>query len=219
MEVKLIHMYNNVSEVIDLDTGESIGRLIHNQDKWDYSPEICQLLLDELYKGGKLSEICKRKDFPSYQTLSHWKKENDEFNSALMDALQASGQIWFDKAASVVEQATNDTVKVDKLKSDFYLKAAAAYNQDQFGNKTKVSGEVAVSQIYAIDTGITRNVDAILDKVDEADLLGEGHGDKHTEVKASDATDIIDTGDSPEVIDDRPMGEELSNSGGGSEHG
>jgi hypothetical protein len=198
-----VHKEGNLSEVIDTDTGESIGLLIRYGEKSEYSEELGDIILQRVIGGEKVTNILKDDGFPSYATFCKWKRDNDDFRFKIKEAQEDAGMVFFEKARDTVEKSTNDTVKTDKLKSDFYMRAAASFDPETFGNKTKVSGEVAVSQIYAIDTGISRNVTDTLDGAEEINQLGEHHGIDNTSNADVDTTADSSFGGEPaETIDD-----------------
>lgn len=150
---------NNEIEVVCEKTGQVVAtqgglRNYIDQLKQPFDSTLADIICNRIIEGEPLTKICKDPIMPSFSTISRWRKNHEDFDSAIKYAYQERAHYFHDKAIEVVEDTfTKDEVSVNRLKSETYKWAAERGNQEQFGAKqSKVEGVAVSTQI--IVTGV-----------------------------------------------------------------
>lgn len=134
-----------------------------------FSNVIADIICDRVANGESLTKICNEDSMPTYRQLCVWRRENQEFAEALRDAKLDSGEVLFDKAMEIAEG--DDIPKADvpglKLKAELYKWAAGVRTPEDFGNRTKIVGDVNAPIQFIIDTGVPQPKDIDVTPKDE----------------------------------------------------
>ncbi len=147
-------------ETFDIITGELIyagGELVKDHD-FAYTIPQAILIADEIRLGKTLQEVGSMPTMPSLSLIYAWRRNHPDFKQLMQDAKADRAEFMRDKAQETLENATEDTVKVDKLQFDGYLKLAEKDDPDNFGKSTNT--EAGGVQII-VNTGIVRDSDII----------------------------------------------------------
>jgi hypothetical protein len=130
---------------------------------WTYNPMIGGAVAGEIAMGGRLSTLYKTFLWcPPYAILARWLVKVPEFKAMIEQAVRDRALTHFEEIIETADetykrmQNTDDELGAAKLKIDARKFLAEKGDQDKYGTKNKVQGDVAVQIV--IDTGIVRDV-------------------------------------------------------------
>lgn len=126
---------------------------------WTYSRSYGQMICDFIAEGKTLTKLSKMPGMPSLGTLARWRAENPDFNEAYLMAKKMRAEANNDKILESIEEDAEidkDFVPAARLKLDKLKHVTAVDNPEEFGNRTKISGDKAAPLQLIVDTGIDR---------------------------------------------------------------
>jgi len=159
--------------IVLIEKGMSLDRISKNS--YAYSKVLADIICQEVTEGAPLTKLCKEEKYPSYATVCRWRRDNDDFNKALVMAYKFRADYYADKVLEEAEDTkTKDDAAVQKVKVDAYKWSAEKGNPERYGNKVKLLGDAAPIHLI-VDTGIDRSPEALKDVTPE-DTMEELHG-------------------------------------------
>ena len=136
------------------------------------SPQIKGEVLTLLRGGCTLTEICERRDMPSYSTLCEWRTHDADFANQVAEAMQYQCEYLIKDSADLVQrEAEKDAVDTDRQKvmtayADVAIKYAAALAPRKFGALAKMGADVdATPAIHIVAFGSAPMVGAGMSEV------------------------------------------------------
>jgi hypothetical protein len=113
--------------------------------------EICQALIE----GRTITSIARDNRYPDFYTISKWRKHNPDFDAAIKDAFAARADYMHDKMLETAESVKDkDDAVVKRVAIDAYKWSAEKTNPDQYGQRTKISGDPRAPLQLIVDTGV-----------------------------------------------------------------
>lgn len=125
-----------------------------------YSQAVADIICQKVAEGVPLSRLTKFKGFPSYAVLSRWRAENKTFDAAIMKAKKFAAERYHDEVVESLEKEgilSKEEVPGAKHKFEKLKWLSAVNDPDNYGNRTKVSGDKDNPLQIIIDTGIRRD--------------------------------------------------------------
>lgn len=101
--------------------------------------DIVDRVLEGLYSGKPLSDICDEEGMPNVRSISRWCAKDETFASDFARARKEGAAARFDKAGRIVAKATPETVQVAKLQAEHEYKAAACFCPSVFGQRATMA--------------------------------------------------------------------------------
>lgn len=98
-----------------------------------YGQNTTRLVCEDLAAGRTWEQIGATDDRPSYSTLYKWRKKYPEFAQVTDEARADAADVCADRALTVAEGATKDTVAQAKLHVDTLMHRAAMLAPDRWG--------------------------------------------------------------------------------------
>jgi hypothetical protein len=125
---------------------------------WPFNVVTCDLIAEQIMEGLTIKEIGELEGFPPASTITGWLYSGrfPEFAAQVKAARKARAEIYADEVIGIAKTTTKDTVLEDRLKSELYKWGAEVGNPDEFGKRTKVTGDAHQPIAFLIDTGIRR---------------------------------------------------------------
>lgn len=127
---------------------------------YPFSPQLCELICEQLASGKSPLDISKQSGFPSTMTMRRWRNKHKEFDDmwrmALQDFAEEEAREAREVALEVHKAGDPDLVPGAKLLVDTLRWSAEKSDAEKYGTKVKVSGEVKHSVSLVVDTGIRR---------------------------------------------------------------
>lgn len=124
-----------------------------------YTLEMAERVCQAVATGATITDLPK--PLPRYATITRWRRLVPEFAEMLQLAVQDRAEYYHDKLERVMDEARSssaeDRTSLAKMESDNYKWMAKVGNPDRFGDRTKVSGDMAAPLTIILDTGIRRN--------------------------------------------------------------
>lgn len=118
-------------------TPDRKGRVTHIR----YGQAVARRICERLAKGEPWSSICNTDDLPCYASLYTWSERYPEFAEAVARARQQGADYCADKALTVAEAATKETVQRDRLLVSTLMRRAALIAPKAWGGKTDKAKE------------------------------------------------------------------------------
>lgn len=112
-----------------------------------YTKEIADEIVRRLSEGEPLAQICRTDGFPAVRTVSEWRKRNEEFNAAFLEARDVGFDVIADDVLRIVDEAparilTEHGDKVDpghvawqKTRAEQRLKLLAKWDPRRYGDR------------------------------------------------------------------------------------
>lgn len=151
---------------------------------YPYTDEIGIAFCARVAEGEGVRQICEDEHFPPYYVINYWKARYPEFKKMFEEAKRARAEMFHDNIMEIAEDVDEDTAKSAKVKIDAYKHLAAVGNPDEYGSKTKISGDPTAPLSFIFNTGIDRSnpsSDAIpvesKEVKDDGPASGEGSDD------------------------------------------
>jgi hypothetical protein len=183
-----IQRVNDLGELVEVDliTGRTIVlqdlRNLLPAESFQYTTQIADIIAGLLREGHSIPAISELDGMPRAQTIYGWRRRYPDFGEKVRQAIEDSAYVFADKTMKVaakLEEAHKDEVPGLRGAADQYRWAAEKYNPEQFGQKTKVSGDSSAPINIIIDTGIRRNDNIEATAIEaESRILGEEDGVK-----------------------------------------
>lgn len=139
---------------------------------WPYNQTTCNHICQLLTEGKTLKEIGATQGFPPTGVIYGWARKYPEFRAEIKKAKEARAE-WY--ADQVMEIAFKDIdpreVNVERLRADILKWGAEVGNPDEYGKKTKISGDANAPIQFIVDTGVRRAEDEPIE-VESVEVLG-----------------------------------------------
>ena len=100
-----------------------------------FSLGLCETICELLAQGHPWHRIAGTRGMPSYQTLYNWKRTKPGFAEAVEAAQELGREYCADRAVEVAEEATRETVMVDRLRATTLMRRAS------YGGSRRWSGK------------------------------------------------------------------------------
>jgi hypothetical protein len=152
---------------------------------YPYSEEIAIAICAKITEGETMKAICSDDHFPPYYVINYWKGRYPEFRKMMEEAKRARAEIYHDEIVEVAETVDEDNSKSAKVKIDAYKHLAAVNNPEEYGPRTKISGDLNAPLSFVISTGIDRSepqpeaIPAEARTVEEEDGSSTDEDDQH----------------------------------------
>ncbi len=127
------------------------------REVWPYSEAFVEQIVGLLIEGHTLTEIGLIDGMPSRRCMYTWMTKYKEFEERVKKARQLRAEYYHDAAITTAEDSNRKTIHSDRLKVDTYKWAAGVADREQFGNHTKITGDVNAPIGFIINTGIQRD--------------------------------------------------------------
>lgn len=156
-----------VLTVRDAETGDIVGQsgkwikpMIHPKYDVGAGDQICELTR----RGKTNAQIVAEMGLPGVPTIYHWKTKHPDFAANLKAARQDRGDFYHDQVMEVAaKDIDSKEVSAYKLKTDLYRWGAEKANPGEYGNQTKLTGDVDAPLQIIVDTGIKREGDGCIE--------------------------------------------------------
>lgn len=152
---------------------------------YPYTDDIAIAICAKVTEGDTLKAICSDEHFPPYYVVNYWSSRYPEFKNMLREARRARAEIYHDEIVEIAGTVEEDNAKSAKVKIDAYKHLAAVNNPDEYGPRTKISGDVNAPLSFIISTGIDRSepqpaaIPAEAKVVEEEDGTDPDEDDQH----------------------------------------
>jgi hypothetical protein len=122
--------------------------------EWPYSQVTAMHICQKVSEGETLTDIGRMEGFPPKNVIDHWSRKYSEFKDELKQARLQRAEHYHDRVFEIAKATRSDTNKEDRLKIEAYKWGAQVGDPEQFGNRTKVTGDGDNPLRFVIDTGI-----------------------------------------------------------------
>ena len=171
VEPNLHHIYNSNTreyEILDLNTGKSIGSIGEEVASRDYSLLMGDKLCHYIREGKTLREICNIEDMPDIHRFYAWLAIYPQLSIRYEQARKQRADSYHDKIIEVAMGLTDkDDVPVAKLQIDTLKWAAEKASPDYYGKKEEKAAGTSISVV--LHTGV-------LDSKGPKDIIIDEHG-------------------------------------------
>jgi hypothetical protein len=152
---------------------------------YPYTEEIAIAICAKIAEGDTMKAICSDDHFPPYYVITYWMARYPEFKKMLAEARRARAGIYHDEIVEIAETVDEDNAKSAKIRLDAYKHLAAVNDPEEYGSRTKISGDLNAPLSFIISTGIDRSepenkvesIPAESRTIEEED--GTGEDDQH----------------------------------------
>lgn len=182
---------------VRVQKGVDIG-LLASTEHLTYNQVMVDLICQKITEGYSLSKICRMEGFPSYSTISHWRRINQVFNKQLEEAKRDRAEYYRDKVIEEAENAesTKDPINAHALRVEAY-KWAAGMDDAKYSPKSKVEATLNTPVQIIVDTGIDRRpiereVSDDSDKTQMAPALPDSSGESATTSQSFPERDLLE---------------------------
>ena len=144
-------------EIIDLTTGENV---YHPKElaNWQYTPSVGREIVQRVREGDPITAIGRREGCPPTSVLYSWIRLYPDFKEAIDLAKKERAEIYRDKIAESSEDTIEkEDVAAEKLRFDQLKWLAEKADPQQYGNQTKITGDLNAPLTLIVDTGIRRS--------------------------------------------------------------
>lgn len=124
---------------------------------YPYTEEIAIAICARIAEGDTLKYICSEDQFPPYYVVNYWRARYPEFKKMMEEARRARAEVFHDNIVEIAEDVDEDTSKSAKVKIDAYKHLAAVNNPEEYGSRTKITGDANAPLSFIISTGIDRS--------------------------------------------------------------
>jgi hypothetical protein len=118
-------------------TPDRKGRVTHVR----YSQAVARKICERLARGEPWYSICNTDDLPCYASLYTWSDRYPEFAEAVARARQQGADYCADKALTVAEASTKETVQQDRLLVNTLMRRAAVIAPKAWGGKAATAAK------------------------------------------------------------------------------
>jgi hypothetical protein len=80
----------------------------------DYTPELADLICEQLAMGYSVRTVCKGEGMPAPSTIFRWLREHKEFQEQYARAKQESADAMADELLDIVDDGSNDWMVINK---------------------------------------------------------------------------------------------------------
>ena len=153
--------------------------VIKNSSKATYpftlplADEICGLYM----QGNSVRVISEKVKIPAH-IIYHWMNLRPDFKKRMMEARELRGFYYEEKAVAAAEEADEENVQSQKLKSQTYQWAAEVNNRSVFGKSTKLTGDPNAPLSFVVDTGIYREPIEVSSNASDAIDITQGDAEE-----------------------------------------
>lgn len=122
-----------------------------------WTPEIQELILDEVAAGATLHQVSRMPGMPSYASIWKWSRERDDFRNALIAVRATRALRLEDQALELAERAEDldpKTIPGARLKFDILRWGTEVNDPEVFGKRTTVQGSVGHQITFIMQTGV-----------------------------------------------------------------
>lgn len=145
-------------EIVWLHNGVSLDQLPHKI--WPYSERMSDAIVQMVMEGATLVQISKIPGMPPYYTICRWLSDQKvDFQKRYREAKKIRAEIMADAALETARNSKDYRISEDRLKVETLKWAASVDNPDEYGNKTKISGDPDRPVAFLISTGVPRASD------------------------------------------------------------
>lgn len=126
---------------------------------WSYNDTYRDLICNLLATGKTFTDISKMRGFPGVSVIAQWRAAHSDFEDAIRAARRMGADYYADKIADSLEEGrvlNKDEIPAEKLYYDKLKWLAEKADPDQYGNRTKISGDKNAPLTLIVDTGIQR---------------------------------------------------------------
>lgn len=95
-----------------------------------YDKEIGDVILDHIVEGKTLKWICEQEGMPSKAQFNRWRRENEEFDTQVLDALRQQAIYELDEAKHLMDTVFGENEKYLQPKTASAVVQAARYQAD-----------------------------------------------------------------------------------------
>jgi hypothetical protein len=124
---------------------------------YPYTEAIGIAFCARLAEGDTAKNICSDEHFPPYYIVNYWRARHPEFKRMYEEAKRSRAEMFHDHIVDIAEEVDEDNAKSAKVKIDAYKHLAAVGNPDEYGSKTKISGDPTAPLSFIFNTGIDRS--------------------------------------------------------------
>jgi hypothetical protein len=154
---KLVPIQTEDGTLIYLEKGLSLENLnLQTRKNYMFDEVMAQIICQKLASGMTMTKLYKEPGIPPAAVIRKWRKDYPEFEKALRIAVNDRGDYYHDKVIDTAHAMTDENVGVAKEQIKAYQWGAQVGNPDQYGTKTKISGDANAPLTFMIDTGIRR---------------------------------------------------------------
>lgn len=132
---------------------------------YPYAQVTHDLICAKVMEGYTVKEIGKMQGFPPDYVIYSWVSKYPEFAADVKKAKKMRAEIFADEVIGIARSTSKDTVLEDRLKSELLKWGAEVGDPEQFGKKTKITGDARQPVAFLIDTGIRRAEDGSASEV------------------------------------------------------
>lgn len=170
--VKKIQRVNELGQLVEIDmiTGQTIVvQDLQNMlpsEKYQYTTQIGEIIAGLIREGTSLAEVGDIDGMPDRRTILAWRRRYPDFGEKIRQALEDSAYVYaakVNRVAEELEEAGKESAPGLKGAADQYRWLAEKYNPEQFGQKTKISGDANAPLQIIVGTGIQRNDPTVVD--------------------------------------------------------
>lgn len=152
-----------------------------NSRYWHYSAVYKDLIANHIAEGKTLSAISKLPGMPSTSIIAQWRAKHPELEDAIRAARKQQADFYADKIADQVDETrelSKDEIPAEKLYYEKLKWLAEKADPDQYGNRTKISGDADAPLTLVVDTGIRRDKPKEIDNIVEAETVSRENDDE-----------------------------------------
>lgn len=159
-KVRYVYALNSKKEKILVPAGFNLDRLPELEGDMGQkhvfnevtAGNICLLMLE----GYSLREITAMEGMPPLRTILTWLSSNEGFKKEFETAKRERGLYFADKVHEIAHTVTEGNSKSAKVAMDGMKWLASTANPDEYGSKTKITGDKNAPVAFIIDTGIRK---------------------------------------------------------------
>lgn len=123
-----------------------------------FDDKIAERILARLWEGEFISNICNDVDFPAQTTVRKWTIDHPDFGARFKEAIDLGKKVRAEKSAqALMEIAESDISKEDapgaRLKADIHMWNAEVADPENYGKRTKITGDANQPLQFVISTG------------------------------------------------------------------
>ncbi len=161
-------------KIVWMQKGISLDQLPHKV--WPYSERTSQIFVQMICEGLSMTDACKIEGMPPLTTLTHWLTTNQEFKKRYREAKTMRAELRADMAMQIAADSKDYKIHEDRLKFDALKWGASVDNPDDYGNRTKLTGDATQPLALYVSTGVPHGDDDTPVKV-ELDHKDPGNDD------------------------------------------
>lgn len=156
--VKVNRLKTEDGACIFMQEGVDPGDAVYTGKKIPFNPIIADLICSRVSSGVSLKKVCEMEGMPSYGLVCKWRRKNEAFDKALLQAFEDYADYVADKVVEIADtcSANKDAVAKASLQVDTLKYKAQVHKPRIYSPRMKVSGDEAAPLKLVIETGIRR---------------------------------------------------------------